>query len=135
MRSSHTISFQTLPFLLSLSFFLFFISMYVCLSLSQCLSISLCHQLSPTCFTKISNCFSLIVPLFLFLLSHNVFPLLCVFVCLSRCLSLSVSLSLGLCLYGKVAYFGLSSHQISEPKRQAKRENIYLAKISERLAN
>jgi hypothetical protein len=38
-------------------------------------------------------------------------------------------------LYGKVAYFELSSHQISEPKQQAKRENIYLAKISERLAN
>jgi hypothetical protein len=37
--------------------------------------------------------------------------------------------------YGKVAYFELSSHQISEPKQQAKRENIYLAKISERLAN
>ena len=38
-------------------------------------------------------------------------------------------------LYGKLAYFELSSHQISEPKQQAKRENIYLAKISERLAN
>ena len=37
--------------------------------------------------------------------------------------------------YGKVAYFELSSHQISEPKQQAKRENIYRAKISERLAN
>ncbi len=37
--------------------------------------------------------------------------------------------------YGKVAYFELSSHQISEPKQQAKRENIYLAKISESLAN
>jgi hypothetical protein len=31
--------------------------------------------------------------------------------------------------------FELSSHQISEPKQQAKRENIYLVKISEMLAN
>ena len=38
-------------------------------------------------------------------------------------------------MYGKVAYFELSSHQISEPKQQAKCENIYLAKISEMLAN
>jgi hypothetical protein len=38
-------------------------------------------------------------------------------------------------MYGKVAYFELSSHQISEPEQQAKRENILLAKISERLAN
>ncbi len=37
--------------------------------------------------------------------------------------------------YGKVAYFELSSHQISELKQQAKRENIRLAKISEMLAN
>ncbi len=37
--------------------------------------------------------------------------------------------------YGKVAYFELSSHQISEPKQQATRENIHLAKISEMLAN
>ena len=33
--------------------------------------------------------------------------------------------------YGKVAYFELSSHQISEPKQQAKRENLHLANISE----
>ncbi len=40
-----------------------------------------------------------------------------------------------LAVYGKVAYFELSSHQISELKQQAKRENIHLAKISEMLAN
>ncbi len=37
--------------------------------------------------------------------------------------------------YGKVAYLELSSHQISEPKQQAKRENLHLAKISEMRAN
>ncbi len=37
--------------------------------------------------------------------------------------------------YGKVAYLELLSHQISEPKQQAKRENLHLAKISEMLAN
>ncbi len=38
-------------------------------------------------------------------------------------------------IYGKVAYFELSSYQISEAKQQAKHENIHLAKISEMLAN
>jgi hypothetical protein len=37
--------------------------------------------------------------------------------------------------YGKVAYFELSSHQISELKQQAKRENLHLANISEIRAN
>ncbi len=38
-------------------------------------------------------------------------------------------------IYGKVAYFELSAHQISEPEQQAKRENILRLNISERLAN
>ncbi len=33
--------------------------------------------------------------------------------------------------YGKVAYFELLSHQISELKQQAKRENLHLKNISE----
>ena len=35
----------------------------------------------------------------------------------------------------KSLIFELSSHQISEPKQQAKRENLHLAKISEMSAN
>ncbi len=35
----------------------------------------------------------------------------------------------------KSLIFELSSHQISEPNKQAKCENIFLAKISEMLAN